>query len=131
VAGEGGSEGRFGYLTSDREREVLRNRKKHPIWIRLAIGIVIAGVLAMIYLSGSHGYLAILKLQDENRAINDQIAALEKENKELEDKLAQDGKYTNEEYIRVAREVLGWVMPGERVYRFVNPDKDKNEDPKP
>jgi cell division protein FtsB len=131
VAGNSESEGRFGYLTSDREREVLRNRKKRPIWIRLAIGIVITGVLAMIYLSGSHGYLAILKLQDENRSINSQIAALEKENKELEEKLAKDGKYTDEEYIRVAREVLGWVMPGERVYRFVNSDEKKAEDPKP
>ncbi len=113
MIGEGDSEGRFGYLAVNQEREVLRNRKKRPIWIRLAIGIVITGVLAMVYLSGSHGYLAILKLQDENKAINEQIAALEKENKELEEKLAKDGKYTNEEYIRVAREVLGWVMPGE------------------
>jgi cell division protein FtsB len=131
VAGEGDSEGHFGYLTVNKEREVLRNRKKRPIWIRLAIGIVIAGVLAMIYLSGSHGYLAILKLQDENKAINDQIAALEKENKELEEKLAQDGKYTDEEYIRVAREVLGWVMPGERVYRFVDADKSREEGTQP
>ena len=127
---EGGSEGRFGYLTSDREHEVLRNRKKRPIWIRLVIGVVIVGVLAMVYLSGSHGYLAILKLQDENKTINEQIAALEKENQELEVKLAKDGKYTEEEYIRIAREVLGWVMPGERVYRFVNADEKKEGDAK-
>jgi cell division protein FtsB len=131
VTGEGGSEGRFGYKTTDREREVLRNRKKRPIWIRLVIGVVIVGVLAMVYLSGSHGYFAILKLQDENREINEQIAALEKENQELEAKLAKDGKYTSEEYIRIAREVLGWVMPGERVYRFVNPDDKKEGDAKP
>ena len=131
MAGEGESEGRFGFLASDREREVLRNRKKRPIWIRLAIGIVITGVLAMVYLSGSHGYLAILKLQDENRAINDQIAALEKENKELEEKLAKDGKFTEDEYIRVAREVLGWVMPGERVYRFVDSEKGREEGAQP
>ena len=130
MGSEGGNEERFGYLTSSKEREVLRNRKKRPIWIRLVIGVLIAGVLAMIYLSGNHGYLAILKLQEENRTINEQIAALEKENQDLEEKLAKDGKYTNEEYIRVAREVLGWVMPGERVYRFVNPD-NKEESVKP
>jgi cell division protein FtsB len=131
VIGEGGTEGRFGYLSTDREREVLRNRKKRPIWIRLVIGVVIAGVLALIYLSGNHGYLAILKLQEENRQLDDQIAALEKDNQELEAKLARDGKYTNEEYIRIAREVLGWVMPGERVYRFVNHDDKKEGDAKP
>lgn len=131
MGSEGDSEGRFGYLSVNKEREVLRNRKKRPIWIRLAIGVVIAGVLAMIYLTGSHGYLAILKLQEENQTINKQIAALEAENKELEEKLAKNGKYTDKEYIRIAREVLGWVMPGERVYRFVNPDNNKEESPKP
>lgn len=114
-----------------RERELLQNRRKKTIWLRLIIGSVVAVVLALLYLNGSHGYLAMLDLQRQNREAQERIAVLEKENEELKNKLDQGGKYTDEQYIRIARETLGWVLPGEKVYRFVKPKKSQDSGDKP
>ena len=74
---------------------------------RLKIIVTVAIILAILGLFTLRGKMAAL--QDRNEALESQAAALEQENSDLRDKLSIQG--SREAVIRIARELLGLVMP--------------------
>ena len=74
---------------------------------RLKIIVTVAIILAILGLFTLRGKL--VALQDQNDALESQAAALEQENSDLRDKLSIQG--SREAVIRIARELLGLVMP--------------------
>ena len=74
---------------------------------RMRLIVIVTIVLAMICLFSLRAALG--DLNAANRDLENQAIALEQENQELTDKLSIQG--TKEAVVRIARELLGLVMP--------------------
>ena len=91
-----------------------------------AAGVSLALVVAILF--GSRGVLHLRALVGEETAIKQRIADLLEENQRLRTQVRQlrdDDRYLE----RLAREQLGFVHPGEVVYRFAAPARPAPEDP--
>ena len=89
-------------------------------------GVSLALVVAILF--GSRGVLHLGALIGEETAIKQRIAGLLAENQRLRTQVRQlrnDDRYLE----RLAREQLGFVRPGEVVYRFSAPARSAPEDP--
>jgi cell division protein FtsB len=91
-----------------------------------AAAVSLALVVAILF--GSRGVLHLRALVGEETAIKQRIAGLLEENQRLRTQVRQlrdDDRYLE----RLAREQLGFVRPGEVVYRFAAPGHPAPEDP--
>ena len=91
-----------------------------------AVGVSAALVVAILF--GSRGLLRLRALTNEEAVIKQRIAGLLLENQRLRTQLhalRSDDRYLE----RLAREQLGFVRPGEVVYRFPSPDRPLPEGP--
>jgi len=91
---------------------------------RLAIvaAASVSAALVAAILFGSRGLLRLRALTNEEAAIKQRIGGLLLENQRLRTQLhalRSDDRYLE----RLAREQLGFVRPGEVVYRFPSPDR--------
>ena len=87
---------------------------KHKVVV--AAGVAVLGLCAVSAVFGSGGVVHLRRLQAEQAATEAEVFALEQRNARLGDhlrRLADDDAYLE----KLARERLGWVKPGERVYR--------------
>ena len=93
----------------------------------VAASAVSAALVAAI-LFGSRGLLRLRALTNEEAAIKQRIGGLLLENQHLRTQLhalRSDDRYLE----RLAREQLGFVRPGEVVYRFSTPNHPRPEAP--
>jgi len=86
----------------------------------LASAVIVSAALIAAILFSSRGLLHLRALAAEQLAINQRIATRLRENQLLRERLHR--LRTDDRYLeRLAREQLGFVRPGEIVYRF--PDR--------
>jgi len=89
--------------------------------------------LFLLFLSvfGSSGIIKVLQMNRKIDLLNQEIVFMEKENKRMLDQIhrLKEDAFSIE---KLAREELGLVKPGERVYEFIdeNREKPKEETPK-
>ena len=87
---------------------------KHKVVVAAGIGVLaLCGVSAVF---GSGGVVHLRRVQAEQAAAEADVFALEQRNARISghlSKLAGDDAYLE----KVARERLGWVKPGEHIYR--------------
>jgi cell division protein FtsB len=82
----------------------------------LAVAVAALCTLAVFAVYGEHGLLHLVRLQGEQRALEQTAFQLQQQNEKLRihiTKLQTDDRYLE----RLARERLGLVRPGEIVYR--------------
>ena len=109
-----------------RQPPVRRRMLRQRFAIVAAGGVSLALVVAILF--GSRGVLHLGALIGEETAIKQRIAGLLAENQRLRTQVRQlrnDDRYLE----RLAREQLGFVRPGEVVYRFSAPARPAPEDP--
>ena len=109
-----------------RQPPVRRRMLRQRFAIVAAAGVSLALVVAILF--GSRGVLHLRALVGEETAIKQRIADLLEENQRLRTQVRQlrdDDRYLE----RLAREQLGFVHPGEVVYRFAAPARPAPEDP--
>jgi len=99
----------------------MPRRSGSPRSLRQRIALVAAAIVSAALVGavvfGSHGLLHLRALKSEERAISQRIAGLLLESRQLRyrlQRLRSDDRYLE----RLAREELGFVRPGEIVYRF-------------
>jgi len=66
---------------------------------------------------GERGLLHLQRLRNEKKALDEKILYLQEENQKMRDRtyrIQHDERYLE----KIVREELGWVKPGEIVYRF-------------
>jgi cell division protein FtsB len=86
----------------------------------IASGTVIVGYFLYVLVFGDLGLVRYFALQTEQEGVTEEIQWLEKENVRLRGE--SEALKTDPETIeRLARERLGLVRNGERVYQFSNP----------
>ena len=93
-------------------------------------GIAVLALLGIDAVFGSRGALHLQRLQvqqEEAEAIAFQLADENRRQREHLDRLEQDDAYLEQ----LARERLGWIRPGERLYRLHRGEPDLAEDPDP
>jgi cell division protein FtsB len=104
------------------ERETAAAPHKHRWgWV---LAVVLLGALALTV----SGVFPFRQLVEQRRAVEEnrqQLIALEDENRRLEDDVA--ALYTDEEIERVARDQYGLVRPGETGYVIVSPPGAETE----
>ncbi|HUV86543.1 MAG TPA: septum formation initiator family protein [bacterium] len=84
-------------------------------------GLVLAALLAYVFVFSRHGYLRRYELASENERLQLELRELRDENARLREELSRlDDPEAVE---KLAREKLGLVKEGEQVYRFVEKDK--------
>jgi cell division protein FtsB len=103
---------------------VVRQRFALVTAVVLSAGLLVAAVF------GSRGLLHLRGIQSEEQAINRRITELLRENEQLRATLAQL-KSDDRAIEKRAREELGFVRPGDLVYRFPpdRPSRDRPPDP--
>lgn len=103
-------------MTKTMERETAPAPRKHRWgWV---LAVVLLGALALTV----SGVFPFRQLVEQRRAVEEnrqQLIALEDENRRLEDDVA--ALYTDDEIERVARDQYGLVRPGETGYVIVSP----------
>ncbi|MBX3024279.1 septum formation initiator family protein [bacterium] len=85
----------------------------------VAVGFVLLGLCAVSAVFGSGGVVQLRRLYTEQSQVEAQAYELARHNQELRDHLARidaDDAYLE----KVVRERLGWIKPGERLYRVTD-----------
>lgn len=100
-------------------------KKKQGLWRYPVFILVAALVAATLYsgLLGSHNLFRLAELKKQKGALLQEIDSLETRRAELlaeKKRLLTDTAYLE----KLARKELGMARPGEKVYRFVDPDPD-------
>jgi cell division protein FtsB len=84
-------------------------------------GLVLAALLAYVFVFSRHGYMRRHELASENERLQLELQELRAENVRLREELS---RLDDPEAIeKLAREKLGLVKESEKVYRFVEKDK--------
>lgn len=100
----------------NRKKIAGRQRKRGTLFI--FISILIIAYVAISFVTGNMGLFTIIEMQQTKRALINEIARLEEDNRRLTDEI-KDIK-ENPDYIEaLARDRLGLVKKGETIYRFV------------
>ena len=98
--------------------------------IAVVVTAAVCAALVATILFGSRGVLRLHALTTDEAAIKQRIGALLEENQRLRTQL--HALRTDDRYLeRLAREQLGFVRPGEVVYRFQSPSRPAPEAPPP
>jgi cell division protein FtsB len=79
-------------------------------------------------LLGERGFLSFLKLHDERRAQEEEIARIQRENGALKSRI-QRVKRDEQALEALVRQELGWIRDGEIVYKFRSPTTPKEGAP--
>ena len=87
----------------------------HKLWLPTLLGLY--GVLALSTLFGERGLLHVQHLSQEQAALESRVFVLLRENEALRECIEQL-KTDDAFFEKVVREELGFVRPGELVYRF-------------
>ena len=86
-------------------------------------GLVLAALLAYVFIFSRHGYSRRRELASENDRLRLELQEMRAENARLREELSRlDDPEAVE---KLAREKLGLVKEGEKVYRFVEKDKKR------
>ncbi|HBI63801.1 MAG TPA: hypothetical protein DDX51_01605 [Clostridiales bacterium] len=86
-----------------------RKPKVHPLFKALLVLVVAFSCFRLVSLQ-----LQVHELQTEYRVLQDEVEKRKQANQDLKDSM--DEKLTDEEIARIAREVLGYASPGERIF---------------
>lgn len=91
-----------------------------------AVGcVVLAALLAYVFVFSRHGYLRRHELGRENERLRLELQEMRAENARLREELSRlDDPEAVE---KLAREKLGLVKEGDKVYRFVEKDKKREK----
>ena len=95
-----------------------------------AVVLGLLAVLVTVFVSavyGSRGWVHLQRMQDKQRELEELAFQLQRENERLRDHLRrfeQDDSYIE----KLARERLGWIKPGETVYRVRGSLADRAKD---
>lgn len=105
-------------------------KKKRGLLRSLVMAFVAASVVIALYsgLLGSHNLFRLSELKKQKGALLLEIDSLEARRAELlaeKKRLLTDTAYLE----KLARKELGMARPGEKVYRFINPDPGPDEEP--
>jgi cell division protein FtsB len=99
-----------------------RARRRRLVLSTVA-ALALAALLAYVFVFSRHGYLRRRELARENQRLRLELKELRAENVRLREELSHlDDPEAVE---RLAREELGLVKEGEKVYRFVEKDKNR------
>ncbi len=93
-------------------------RRRRRRWLGAAAAVIVAAAfLVYVFVFGGHGYLRSRELARENRRLQGELTELRRENDGLRAELRSlDDPAALE---KLAREELGLVRDGEKVYRFL------------
>jgi len=117
------AENEFGFLRSFHAffRLQKASRRKKAFWIAVSAGALF---LFLFLFGGDYGLFHLFRLKREKKALQADITTLEKEGRELK-KQAEKLKDDPAEIERIAREDYGMAKKGEKVFKFVPPEKEK------
>jgi cell division protein FtsB len=109
---------------------VAKVRRRRRV-VAAVVALVLAALLVYVFVFSRHGYLRRRELARENRRLQQELAEMRAENARLREELSRlDDPEAVE---KLAREKLGLVKEGDKVYRFVEKDKKsgnaENKDP--
>ena len=104
-----------------------------PVWIKYK-GVTAGAALFVLLLLipavwGSRGLLHLRRLQEQQRELEATAIRLQQQNDDLRThlrRLRSDDRYLE----RVVRQRLGWVKPGEILYRLPRADRRRDTDRK-
>jgi cell division protein FtsB len=108
------------------EQESPGGRRSKPFWAK-ALYLLIAFFLLwilLLFFTGERGLLTFFRSRDTTDDLKTQIEQIRRENELLKQKIEKLIKDTAE-IERLAREQLGMVKPGEKVYFFVQEEPNK------
>jgi cell division protein FtsB len=96
------------------------------------VALILAVLVVYVFVFSRHGYLRRRELARENQRLQQELEDMRAENARLREEL---NRLDDPEAVeKLAREKLGLVKKGEKVYRFVEKDKNREnaekKDPK-
>jgi cell division protein FtsB len=108
-----------------------KSRRRRRVVAAVA-ALVLAALVVYVFVFSRHGYLRRRELARENQRLQQELDDMRAENARLREELSRlDDPEAVE---KLAREKLGLVKEGEKVYRFVEKDKTREaaekKDPK-
>ncbi len=99
---------------------VAKVRRRRRV-VAAIVALILAALLVYVFVFSRHGYLRRRELARENLRLQQELEDMRAENARLREELSRlDDPEAVE---KLAREKLGLVKEGEKVYRFVEKDK--------
>ncbi len=98
----------------------VRRRRR---FVAAVVALLLAALVVYVFVFSRHGYLRRRELARENQRLQQELEDMRAENARLREELSRlDDPEAVE---KLAREKLGLVKEGEKVYRFVEKDKTR------
>jgi cell division protein FtsB len=104
---------------------VAKVRRRRRV-VGAAAALALAALLVYVFVFSRHGYLRRRELARENERLRQELEELRAENAVLHEELSRLDDPAAVE--KLAREKLGLVKEGEKVYRFVEKDEKAGND---
>ncbi|MGN1030210.1 MAG: septum formation initiator family protein [Butyricicoccaceae bacterium] len=90
----------------------MRARRKSRIMLPVKLAAVVLGIALLFYMASFQVRISDLEAQCEE--LDNEISYKEMTNQELEDSI--ESGMTDDDIAKIAREILGYASPGERVF---------------
>lgn len=114
------TEGRIpGMTRRNRSRQTVRRRERTSRGVVWVAGSILVLVLVVSFFFDEMGVSRYLEMLDRARGLEQEIQALEKANVDLRTDIARIQQQDPIRIEELARERLGFVLKGERVYQVV------------
>lgn len=97
--------------------------RRRRLLVTTVAALTLAALLVYVFVFSRHGYVRRRELARENEGLRLELKELRAENVRLREEL---GRLDDPEAVeKLAREKLGLVKDGEKIYRFVQKDKNR------